>query len=251
MRQCYYASMLQISAAIFLCCVAPASCFTPRLPGNVGNAAASFGLTHGKNRWASSMSGPRRGCRRLRCSISREEAINGFDPLGFSGDSSACSAQGPLHFPELQGRGPGRGAGSGAAKHVLHATKTSITDEAQATKRQRGATQDSLHAIKRGVTEVGDVYTDMPLEEEDTPGVVKGWDYWKYRALLLGVALLWGTNFPAVSGPTGLFVGKLANKHPTCSIAGCQCVLRSKSDFSPCFRRLRTPKVLHCRRLVG
>lgn len=26
----------------------------------------------------------------------------------------------------------------------------------------------------------------------------KGWEYWSYRALLLGVAAIWGTNFPVV-----------------------------------------------------
>ena len=28
----------------------------------------------------------------------------------------------------------------------------------------------------------------------------KGWEYWSYRALLLGVAAIWGTNFPVVRG---------------------------------------------------
>lgn len=208
-RRCYPAGMLQSGAAIFLCSVAPASCFAPRLP-HVGNAAASFALTHGESRWTSSVSGPRRGCRTLRCSISRDEAIHGFDPLGFGVNTSAGNAQGPLHVPDLQGRRGAARGGKGAARHSLHATKRSIADEAQATRRRRGVTEDGLHAIKRGVAEVGVVYTDMPLEEEDggSSGVVKGWDYWKYRALLLGVALLWGTNFPAVSGLSTLLVDK-------------------------------------------
>lgn len=194
MRHCYLAGMLQSSSAIFLCCVAPASCFAPRLP--LGDAR--FGLPHGDSRWASSTSGPRRGCRTLHCSISRDKAINGFDPLGFSSDISAGSAQGLLHASELPGRrGAGRGR-RGAAKDALRAMKSSIADEAHTARRRRVAKEDSLHAIKRGVAEVGDVYTDMPLNEEDTSGVAKGWDYWKYRAILLGVALLWGTNFPAV-----------------------------------------------------
>lgn len=214
--------MLQSSSAILLCCVAPASCFAPRLP-LVGNAPTRFGLPHGESRWVSSTPGPRRGCRALHCSISRDDTTKGFDPLGFSSDSSAGSAQGLLHLSEPPGgRGAGRWAGRGgrgASKHALRAMKSSITDEAQTTRRRRVATEDSLHAIKRGVAEVGDVYTDMPLKEEDTSGVAKGWDYWKYRVILLGVALLWGTNFPAVSG-LGLICA--ATQH-SCSVAVLQC----------------------------
>lgn len=205
MRHCYRAGMLQSSAAIFFfCCVggvAPVSCFAPSggLP-HVGNAAASFGLstTRGESRWASSMSGPRRCRRTLLCSISRDDAIDGFDPMGFSSDDSAGSAQGLLRVPGLQGGRGGRGRG--AAKHALHARKSSTADEAQATRR-RGAAKGSLHAITIGMSEVGDVHANTPVKEEaQARGAAKGWDYWKYRALLLGVALLWGTNFPAVSG---------------------------------------------------
>ena len=69
---------------------------------------------------------------------------------------------------------------------------------------RRRADKGSLQAIKIGVDDLDvDVHTELKEEEEPAfstaaKGVAKGWDYWKYRALLLGVALLWGTNFPAV-----------------------------------------------------
>lgn len=44
----------------------------------------------------------------------------------------------------------------------------------------------------------------------------KGWEYWSYRALLLGVAAIWGTNFPVVSYARVLshvIVGVAATSH--------------------------------------
>lgn len=40
----------------------------------------------------------------------------------------------------------------------------------------------------------------------------KGWEYWSYRALLLGVAAIWGTNFPVVSVATSHFA--INGNHP-------------------------------------
>lgn len=58
----------------------------------------------------------------------------------------------------------------------------------------------SLQAIKIGMDEVLHHQQDEALNKEPPPStaVAQGWNYWKYRVLLLGVALLWGTNFPAV-----------------------------------------------------
>lgn len=74
--------------------------------------------------------------------------------------------------------------------------------------RWRRGGKGALQAIKIGMDEKHAV---VDAQEEQQKGdnlstevappsttVAQGWEYWKYRALLLGVALLWGTNFPAV-----------------------------------------------------
>lgn len=40
--------------------------------------------------------------------------------------------------------------------------------------------------------------TDAALEGGDKKSP-NGWEYWSFRVLLLGVAAIWGTNFPVVS----------------------------------------------------
>lgn len=58
----------------------------------------------------------------------------------------------------------------------------------------------ALNALKVGGDETG-VCEDGKLNAEHKSGSAgsKGWEYWGYRALLVGVAAIWGTNFPVVS----------------------------------------------------
>lgn len=59
--------------------------------------------------------------------------------------------------------------------------------------RRRRAGKGALEAMKVGI------HHQQDPPPPSTAATSKGsWDYWKYRVLLLGVALLWGTNFPAV-----------------------------------------------------
>ena len=90
-----------------------------------------------------------------------DEDTSGFDPLGFSSG-------------ERRRRG-GKGA--------LQAIKIGMDEKRAVLDRQQGLQDDET--LNVGVS-------------SPPKAAVKGWDYWKYRALLLGVALLWGTNFPAV-----------------------------------------------------
>jgi len=72
--------------------------------------------------------------------------------------------------------------------------------------RRRGGAK--LQAIKIGMEKVDDlVHPEAALLDEegvDSSGGGKvsppdsGWEYWKWRALLAGVAFLWATNFPSV-----------------------------------------------------
>ena len=105
----------------------------------------------------------RRPCRRgPRLAMKFDEDTSGFDPMGFSS-------------AEQRRRGGGKGA--------LRAIKIGMDEKHAVLDQQQGQQNGDA-----STTEVPPLST----------AAVQGWDYWKYRALLLGVALLWGTNFPAV-----------------------------------------------------
>lgn len=81
-------------------------------------------------------------------------------------------------------------------------------------RRRRGG-KGALKAIKIGMGARHSKQEEEALITEAPPSteaVVQGWDYWKYRALLLGVALLWGTNFPAVCSPLQRTLGVLCER---------------------------------------
>lgn len=84
--------------------------------------------------------------------------------------------------------------------------KSGISDADGPPREHRGKSKGALGAIKIGMDEVTEVHTsreaaqEVEVDASKGVAVAKGWDYWKYRVLLLGVALLWGTNFPAVCG---------------------------------------------------
>ncbi|CAM9269168.1 unnamed protein product [Scytosiphon promiscuus] len=197
------------TAVVALWCTPPVSPFTTShhvsrtsKTGAPPFAPASIGR---QRRWPSSMARTRRRQRdSTHMSGSRKDANSDFDPLEFySLDSGSSSTSGPLQRTSVQ---PARGVMSRrlTARSSLHATKSGIND-GDGPPRERGAgTKGGLRAIKIGMDEVAEVHasraTAQAAEPEPSKGVsvAKGWDYWKYRVLLLGVALLWGTNFPAV-----------------------------------------------------
>ncbi|CAM9486055.1 unnamed protein product [Ectocarpus fasciculatus] len=195
------------TAAIVLYCAAAVSAFTafPHVP-RTRPVGASFGgprASYGRSRCTSSMS------------VAREDATSDFDPLCLSGSDSSSSTnrRRRLLQPQVAAGGGGRRA---AATSALHATKRGhqergerggVAPGAKAPRgRGRGGTpkKGALNAIKIGISgldEVGPTATEEEQQHQhkhQPTKVAKGWDYWKYRALLVGVALLWGTNFPAV-----------------------------------------------------
>lgn len=91
-----------------------------------------------------------------------DEDTSGFDPLGFSSG-------------ERRRRG---------GKSALQAIKIGMDDK---------------HAVlDQGLQQADEALNTEVPSPPKAKAVAQGWDYWKYRVLLLGVALLWGTNFPAV-----------------------------------------------------
>lgn len=55
------------------------------------------------------------------------------------------------------------------------------------------------HAVG-GVEDKGGEGDSASMMSTKSGKTSKGWEYWSYRALLLGVAAIWGTNFPVVRG---------------------------------------------------
>ncbi|CAN0312538.1 unnamed protein product, partial [Ectocarpus sp. 13 AM-2016] len=102
----------------------------------------------------------------------------------------------------------GGGGRRAAAAGALRATEREVAPGARAPRGRGGEPKKgALNAIKIGIGGLEEVQKGAAVTEEghqqqhqhrQPTEVAKGWEYWKYRALLLGVALLWGTNFPAV-----------------------------------------------------
>lgn len=200
MRHCSIATMSPSRAAIVLSCAAAVSAFTS-LPHvtHTRPVGASFGApraSYGRSRCTSSMSG------------AREDASSDFDPLCLSGSDSSGSPRRRRRLLQPHVAAGGGGGRRAAATSALHATKRGVAPGAKAARGRGGAPKKgALNAIKIGISGLDEVQKGAAVTEEEQQQqpqqpteVPKGWDYWKYRALLVGVALLWGTNFPAVRG---------------------------------------------------
>lgn len=196
MRHCNIATMMSTStAAIVLYCAAAVSAFTslPHVTFTrpVGDSFGAPAASYGQSRCTSSMSG------------AREDATSDFDALCLSGSDSGSSPRRRRRLlqPQVAAGGGGRRA---AAAGALRATKSGVAPGARAPRGRGGAPKKgALNAIKIGISGLEEVQKGAAVTEEgqqQPTEVAKGWDYWKYRALLVGVALLWGTNFPAVRG---------------------------------------------------
>lgn len=61
-----------------------------------------------------------------------------------------------------------------------------------------GLENPPVELIERAPSQVGVSSTGNAVKERDGGNGPEGWQYWGYRALLLGVAVIWGTNFPTV-----------------------------------------------------
>lgn len=209
-------SMLATTAVVVLWCAPPVSPFTtvPHVSRTSNRAPPPFApvAVGGHRRWASSMARTRRRQRTSTyMSNAREDANSDFDPLGlFRSDSSSRSSSSASHRNGLQPTTSVRSRRV-AARSSLHALKSGINDRDGPSREREGGVKSSLRAIKIGMDEAVEAHTtretakEVQLDPSKSVAVAKGWDYWKYRVLLLGVALLWGTNFPAVCGD-GLFL---------------------------------------------
>lgn len=133
--------------------------------------------------------------RRNKCLMAGGRGLGGgFDPLGFgwkAGDgyfmfnSVSSGADG---LQQQESSTSKRGRNNSVSKIELNAIGVGVDDVGA------GPRGDNT-VLGAGEGEQGGDLKAVAASSK-TP---EGWDYWGYRVLLLGVAAIWGTNFPVVS----------------------------------------------------
>lgn len=180
--------------------------------------------------------------RRNKCLLAGERRLGGgFDPLGFgwkAGDgyfmfnSVSSGADG---LQQQESSTSKRGRNTSVSKTALNAIGVGV-DDVGADPRGDGT------VLGAGEGEQGGDLKAVAASSK-TP---EGWDYWGYRVLLLGVAAIWGTNFPVVSvrvvfGCRSLWlVGKrLSHAMYSCS---CVCVCVNISSINSMCNKIQNTR---------
>lgn len=175
---------------------APPTKYAPSSPKHVLVSSAG----RGKYTWVRARCA--RG-RRNKCLMAGERGLGGgFNPLGcgwnvaeghFMFNSVSCRSNGLQQQESSSSRrggnsGARRGGNNGASKTKLNAIGVGVEDVG-------AGPRDEDAALDAGQGEQGgDLQAAVVTRKTRT-----GWDYWGYRVLLIGVAAIWGTNFPVVS----------------------------------------------------
>lgn len=139
------------------------------------------------------------------------DAVSSFDPLGFGGRSDTGhmfnSDGGTSRRQKRVSRimnarvdRRGRTAASGSReKTALNAVHVGADDgKADAREQELPTESPSRKGQERQNNSNGNGAVAVSETEEVAGPSAKGWEYWSYRVLLLGVAAIWGTNFPVV-----------------------------------------------------
>lgn len=119
-----------------------------------------------------------------------------FDPLGFGSQVDTSSwfnqaSRSGLQRESTSQRINKKRRGRGLGETTLNAIHVGSDDVRADSRECRPALGSALGKVK--VLEGAGDGSVMQEGETQT-----GWNYWGYRALLLGVAAIWGTNFPVV-----------------------------------------------------
>lgn len=123
------------------------------------------------------------------------DSTSGFSPRRCRGQAYRCAMFNSDASRRLARGSSGDGSQSRAARRGLGKTAISSmnvgVEDIDEGLRGRG------HTVSDGVEGKGVERASAMSSKSGKSS--KGWEYWSYRALLLGVAAIWGTNFPVVS----------------------------------------------------
>lgn len=131
------------------------------------------------------------------CSLSGQsrDAKSGFSPRRCRGQAYRCAMFNSGASRRVLGQGS---SCDGSQRRAARLGKTAISSMRIGVEDVDEGLRERDHAVGGVEDKGGEGAPSASMMSTESGKTSKGWEYWSYRALLLGVAAIWGTNFPVV-----------------------------------------------------